>query len=142
MRVVVEGNLIKAIEPQSLPLPEGCQQAFGLKRAIDEGLTPGPRIYRSGAFLSQTSGHGDFRLLSELPRSPESGLTYAEKVGITAICDGPAQVLLRARTVDAWCFPAQVHGRWRRDVAARRAGPVQSLRLIMKDGHICKHRDN
>lgn len=97
MRVVVEGNLIKAIEPQSLPLPEGCQQAFGLKRAIDEGLTPGPRIYRSGAFLSQTSGHGDFRLLSELPRSPESGLTYAEKVGITAICDGPAQVLLRAR---------------------------------------------
>lgn len=71
--------------------------AFGLKRAIDEGLTPGPRIYPSGAFLSQTSGHGDFRLLSDLPRSPEGGLSYAEKVGVTAICDGVDQVLLRAR---------------------------------------------
>ncbi|MDH0090296.1 amidohydrolase family protein [Achromobacter mucicolens] len=71
--------------------------AFGLKRAIDEGLTAGPRIYPSGAFLSQTSGHGDFRLLSDLPRSPEAGLSYAEKVGVTAICDGADQVLLRAR---------------------------------------------
>src|ERR1700730_4139653 len=34
---------------------------FGLKRAIDEGIMPGPRIYPSGAFISQTSGHGDFR---------------------------------------------------------------------------------
>jgi len=33
---------------------------FGLKRAIDEGIVPGPRIYPSGAFVSQTSGHGDF----------------------------------------------------------------------------------
>jgi imidazolonepropionase-like amidohydrolase len=29
---------------------------FGLKRAIDEGVTIGPRIYPSGAFISQTSG--------------------------------------------------------------------------------------
>ena len=35
---------------------------FGLKRAIDEGVTVGPRIYPSGAFISQTAGHGDFRL--------------------------------------------------------------------------------
>src|SRR5262249_32272541 len=34
---------------------------FGLKRAIDEGVIDGPRIYPSGAFISQTSGHGDFR---------------------------------------------------------------------------------
>ena len=34
---------------------------FGLKRAIDEGVTVGPRIYPSGAMISQTSGHGDFR---------------------------------------------------------------------------------
>ena len=43
---------------------------FGLKRAIDEGVMIGPRIYPSGAFISQTSGHGDFRFLFELPRSP------------------------------------------------------------------------
>jgi imidazolonepropionase-like amidohydrolase len=34
---------------------------FGLKRAIDEGVVIGPRIFPSGAFISQTSGHGDFR---------------------------------------------------------------------------------
>ena len=42
---------------------------FGLKRAIDEGVLPGPRIYPSGAIITITSGHGDFRPLFELPRS-------------------------------------------------------------------------
>ena len=41
---------------------------FGLKRAIDEGVMTGPRIYPSGAFISQTSGHGDFRFSFEVPR--------------------------------------------------------------------------
>ena len=41
---------------------------FGLKRAIDEVVMIGPRIYPSGAFISQTSGHGDFRLRFEVPR--------------------------------------------------------------------------
>ena len=36
---------------------------FGLKRAIDEGLLPGPRIYPSGAVITITGGHGDFRSL-------------------------------------------------------------------------------
>jgi imidazolonepropionase-like amidohydrolase len=35
--------------------------AFGLKRAIDEGLVPGPRIFPAGAMITITSGHGDFR---------------------------------------------------------------------------------
>src|SRR5262249_53894061 len=30
---------------------------FGIKKAIDEGLIAGPRIYPSGAMISQTSGH-------------------------------------------------------------------------------------
>src|SRR5690606_23621397 len=34
---------------------------FGLKRAIDEGIVKGPRIYPSGAVITVTSGHGDFR---------------------------------------------------------------------------------
>lgn len=70
---------------------------FGLKRAIDEGIVVGPRIYPSGAFLSQTSGHGDFRLLSEIPRAPAGELSYAERIGVTAIADGADQVLMRAR---------------------------------------------
>ena len=30
-------------------------------RAVNEGRIPGPRIFPSGAVVSQTSGHGDFR---------------------------------------------------------------------------------
>ena len=33
----------------------------GLRRAIDQGLIPGPRIYTAMQFISQTSGHGDMR---------------------------------------------------------------------------------
>ncbi len=44
--------------------------SFGLKRAIDEGQIPGPRIWPSGAGISQTSGHGDWRSKNELPREP------------------------------------------------------------------------
>ncbi|HEY2383928.1 MAG TPA: amidohydrolase family protein [Terriglobia bacterium] len=33
---------------------------FGLKQAIDSGVIPGPRVYPSGALISQTAGHGDF----------------------------------------------------------------------------------
>jgi len=40
---------------------------FGVKRAIDEGLAEGPRIYPSGAYISQTSGHGDFRGANDVP---------------------------------------------------------------------------
>ncbi|HFS5794201.1 TPA: amidohydrolase family protein [Citrobacter werkmanii] len=70
---------------------------FGLKRAIDEQIAIGPRIYPSGAFISQSGGHGDFRMLSDIPRAPNEALSYSERVGITAIADGQDQVLLRAR---------------------------------------------
>ena len=42
---------------------------FGLKRAIDNGVLEGPRIYPSGAMISQTSGHGDFSARRLLLRS-------------------------------------------------------------------------
>jgi len=70
---------------------------FGLKRAIDEQITVGPRIYPSGAFISQTGGHGDFRLLHEIPSSAGAPLSYIEQVGITALADGADSVLLKAR---------------------------------------------
>jgi imidazolonepropionase-like amidohydrolase len=71
--------------------------SFALKRAIDDGTIVGPRIYPSGATISQTSGHGDFRPLTELPRGPNGTLTYLERTGMTAIADGVDQVLLRTR---------------------------------------------
>jgi len=70
---------------------------FGLKAAIDQGVIPGPRIFPSGATLSQTSGHGDFRLLNELPRIPGDPASYAELAGMTTIADGRDQVLRGAR---------------------------------------------
>lgn len=70
---------------------------FGLKRAIDEGVTVGPRIYPSGAFISQTSGHGDFRFAFEVPRTLGGPLSHSEVEGIAAIADSPDEVRLRAR---------------------------------------------
>lgn len=70
---------------------------FGLKRAIDEGVVAGPRIYPSGAFISQTSGHGDFRFLHEMPRTTGAPASYSEMIGIAAIADSPDEVRLRAR---------------------------------------------
>lgn len=69
---------------------------FGLKRAIDTGLTPGPRIYPSGAFISQTGGHGDFRLPTEIPAAP-GDFTYAERMGATVIADSADEVRKRTR---------------------------------------------
>jgi len=69
---------------------------FGLKAAIDRGFVVGPRIYPSGAMISQTSGHGDFRALAELPRA-DGELDFSERHGYVAIADGRDEVLRRVR---------------------------------------------
>ena len=71
--------------------------AFALKRAIDEGIVVGPRIYPSGAMISQTSGHGDFRQRSEVPRSGLTPVSVAEQMGAASIADGDSEVLRRVR---------------------------------------------
>jgi imidazolonepropionase-like amidohydrolase len=70
---------------------------FRLKRSIDRGEVVGPRIWPAGAMISQTSGHGDFRELNELPRTPTSALNPAEQYGVSAIADGVPEVLRRVR---------------------------------------------
>lgn len=69
---------------------------FGLKRAIDEGIVTGPRIYPSGAVITVTSGHGDFRELTDLPRRV-GVLTRMEQVGGSMVADSPDEVRLRVR---------------------------------------------
>ncbi|MCW3467010.1 metal-dependent hydrolase family protein [Chitinophaga nivalis] len=69
---------------------------FSLKKAIDEGIISGPRIYPSGAIISQTGGHGDFGLPTDVPRSAGK-LSYLEQQGMVMIADGVNQVLLRVR---------------------------------------------
>ena len=72
-------------------------QTFSLKRAIDEGLTPGPRIYPSGAVITVTSGHGDFRPLIDLPRTIGGMPHRIEQLGGAAIADSPDEVRVRVR---------------------------------------------
>ncbi|TIL74169.1 MAG: amidohydrolase family protein [Mesorhizobium sp.] len=70
---------------------------FGLKRAIDQGIVAGPRIYPSGAMITVTSGHGDFRQLSDLPRTIGGLFTPMERNGGSIVVDSPDEVRLRAR---------------------------------------------
>ena len=70
---------------------------FGLKAAIDQGLVEGPRIWPSGAIISQTGGHGDFRPLADIPSSPGDKLPQFVQVGHSALADGSAEVLRRSR---------------------------------------------
>ena len=72
--------------------------AFGLKRAIDEGVVAGPRIYPSGAIITVTSGHGDFRQPFEVPRTlggPRSRGGAARRPRMVA--DSPDEVRVRVR---------------------------------------------
>ncbi|MBN8492232.1 MAG: amidohydrolase family protein [Burkholderiales bacterium] len=69
---------------------------FGLKRAIDEGVIPGPRIWPSGAFISQTGGHADFRLPTEMPARP-GDMSYGERTNMAMIVDGVDAVRKRVR---------------------------------------------
>ena len=70
---------------------------FGLKRAIDEGVIVGPRIYPSGAMITVTGGHGDFRQPFELPRTMGSPGTRMEQIGGSMVADSPDEVRVRVR---------------------------------------------
>ena len=73
--------------------------AFGLRRNIDAGIVVGPRIYPSGGFVSQTSGHGDFRDRSDGGFSIQDpgDLSNFERMGIGAVADGVPEVLRAVR---------------------------------------------
>lgn len=70
--------------------------AIPLAKQIDKGTVPGPRIYPSGAFISQSGGHGDFDDITAVPRTSDN-LSYSERQGISAIADGADEVLKRTR---------------------------------------------
>ena len=71
--------------------------SFGLKQAIDEGVIDGPRIYPSGAIITVTSGHGDFRTPADLPRNPGGPPSRQEELGAAMVADSPDEVRMRAR---------------------------------------------
>ena len=65
--------------------------------AIDKGELPGPRIYPSGAMVSQTSGHGDSRLPHERSRRFFGEVSRGEQLGANFIADGRDEVLTATR---------------------------------------------
>jgi imidazolonepropionase-like amidohydrolase len=70
---------------------------FPLKMAIDAGKIEGPRIWPSGAVISQTAGHGDFRTPDEKSRRFFGQPARAETYGATFIADGRDEVLTAVR---------------------------------------------
>lgn len=70
--------------------------SLSLEKAIDMGIINGPRIFSSGAMISQTGGHGDFGMPTDVPRKIGE-LSYFERSGAVAIADGADEVLIRTR---------------------------------------------
>ena len=70
---------------------------MGLKQNIDAGLVPGPRIFPSLAFITQTGGHGDFRAWTDPhPRWFDETANW-ERLGYYRLADGVPDVLASVR---------------------------------------------
>ncbi len=65
-------------------------------RAIDSGLLVGPRVFPSGAVVSQTSGHGDFRLPNAAHPHLGGGDRYLMG-GASVLADGVSETLAAVR---------------------------------------------
>ncbi len=70
---------------------------FSLKAGIDSGKYNGPRVWPSGAMISQTSGHGDGRLPNERSRRIFGEVSKGENLGVNFIADGRDEVLNATR---------------------------------------------
>jgi imidazolonepropionase-like amidohydrolase len=70
---------------------------FPLKRLIDGGKVPGPRIWPSGPMISQTSGHADLRGPDERSRRYGGKVSKMEEAWASVIADGRDEVLVAVR---------------------------------------------
>ena len=71
--------------------------SIGIMRAINEGRLIGPRIFSSGAFLTQTSGHLDMHDHTHNHRMIGGHPSQAELLGHYITADGPAEVMAAVR---------------------------------------------
>jgi imidazolonepropionase-like amidohydrolase len=70
---------------------------FSVKQAIDRGLIPGPRIYPSGALISQTGGHADFRFPNQTNPSLGGPVPTSDLNHYSALVDGVPKMLAAVR---------------------------------------------
>ncbi|CUK17385.1 putative chlorohydrolase/aminohydrolase [Ruegeria denitrificans] len=69
---------------------DACGSSDAVRHAIDRGDIIGPRFYASGACISPTSGHGDWRAPSgRYLGAPETSL---EKKGVITLANNPDEV--------------------------------------------------
>jgi imidazolonepropionase-like amidohydrolase len=71
---------------------------FGVKRAVEQGLTPGPRLFIAGRAMSMTGGHGDQRKLTDsaVPCACSAGSNALEIM--TSIVDGVPEMRRAVRS--------------------------------------------
>jgi imidazolonepropionase-like amidohydrolase len=69
----------------------------GLHRAIEEGHVVGPRLFSSGPYITQTSGHGDFRNYNQLHPGIYGQYSLMEMQGWLIVATGPAEVTRAVR---------------------------------------------
>ncbi len=69
-----------------------------IARIIESGTIEGPRVFPSGAVITQTSGHGDFRGRADAhPTLDGDGITHYLGSGSSVIADGVPQWLAAVR---------------------------------------------
>ena len=118
--MLVVGSTIRTISPGPITPPAGetVTRIAGAGRVLMRGFTsvrdlggpmlvgsasdrpgslPGPRIYPSGAMISQTSSHGDSRLPHERSRRFFGEVPRGEKLRANFIADGQDEVLTANR---------------------------------------------
>ncbi len=71
--------------------------AESIKKLIDTGVIPGPRILPSGPPISQTSGHFDYRDYQAIPESNADPLSYWYRTRMLSLADGVPEMLTRVR---------------------------------------------
>jgi imidazolonepropionase-like amidohydrolase len=93
----VRGNAEKMLLRGFTSVRDAGGPIFPLKTGIDAGKYIGPRIWPSGATISQTAGHGDFRTPDEKSRRFFGEPSKAERFNATFIADGRDEVLTAVR---------------------------------------------
>lgn len=71
--------------------------SIGVQRAIDDGWFPGPRVFSSGAFITQTSGHLDMRDRTNTHHNLGGSFSYAQSIGHYTAVDGVDEMLAATR---------------------------------------------
>jgi imidazolonepropionase-like amidohydrolase len=71
---------------------DACGSSDAIRQAIDRGDVLGPRFYASGACISPTSGHGEWRMAPNRVAGSTGPGSNVERLGIVTIADSADEV--------------------------------------------------